>query len=207
MRKPKKFAFIPKPMKTVVVLLTVGVLAGACETPPPIQTFAEITFAHLEPLNINVAKVEVENAYRTGGESGHVENRFPVPPVKAMEQWVVDRLKPIGGPASGKLRLVITDAGVLETVLKKDKSAKGVFTKQQSHRYDLTAGGRLEIYDAAGARAGYSVAKATRTVTTREDINLNEREKIWFGATEKLMADFNREMETNIRRYVGAWVK
>jgi len=196
-----------KPIKTALVALTVGVLAGACETPAPIQTFAEITFAHLEPLRINVAKIEVENAYKPGNQRGHVENRFPVPPVKAMERWVVDRLKPVGGPGSGTLRLVITDAGVLETVLKKDKSAKGVFTKQQSHRYDLDAGGRLEIYDATGTRSGYSDAKATRTVTTREDINLNEREKIWFGATEKLMADFNREMENNIRQYLGAWLK
>ena len=198
---------MPKVMKTVFAVVTVGVMAGACETPAPVQTFAEITFAHLEPLNINVEKVEVENAYKAGNEAGHVENRLPVPPVKAMEQWVIDRLKPVGGPASGKLRLVITEAGVLETVLKKDKSAKGVFTKQQSHRYDFEAGGRLEIYDAAGTRSGYSSAKATRTVTTREDINLNEREKIWFGATEKLMADFNREMENNIRRYLGAWLK
>ena len=198
---------MPNPMKIIFTTLTVGLLAGACQTPVPIQTFAEITFAHLEPLNINVARVEVENAYKAGTEPGHVENRFPVPPVKAMEQWVMDRLKPVGGPDSGTLRLIITDAGVVETALEKDKTAKGVFTKQQSHRYDLEAGGRLEIYDAAGTRSGYSAAKATRSVTTREDINLNDREKIWFRATEELMADFNREMENNISRYLRVWLK
>jgi len=194
-------------IKIIFAVLTVGLLAGSCQTPVPAHKFAEITFAHLKPLKINVAKIEVKNDYRAGAEPGHVEDRFPVSPVTAMEQWVTDRLKPVGGPESGTLRMVITDAGVLETKLKKDTSAKGVFTKQQSHRYDLDAGGRVEVYDASGKRVGYSVAKATRTVSLREDLNLNEREKIWFGATEKLMADFNREMENNIRQYLGTWLR
>ncbi len=198
---------MPNAMKIIFTALVTVLLAGGCQTPAQNQTFADITFAHLQPLNINVAKVEVENVYKAGAEPNHVEDRFPVSPAKALERWVVDRLKPVGGPDSGTLRLVITDAGVVETELAKDTSTKGVFTKQQSHRYDLQAGGRLEIYDAAGTRSGYSAAKATRSVTTREDISLNEREKIWFGVTEKLMADFNREMENNIRQYLGAWLK
>ncbi len=198
---------MPNAMKIIFSVLVTGLLAGGCQTPAQTRTFADITFAHLQPLNIDVAKVEVENVYKAGAEPNHVEDRFPVSPAKALERWVIDRLKPVGGPDSGTLRLVITDAGVVETELAKDTSTKGVFTKQQSHRYDLQAGARLEIYDAAGTRSGYSTAKATRSVTTREDINLNEREKIWFGVTEKLMADFNREMENNIRQYLGAWLK
>ena len=203
---------MPNPLKTVFAVIAILGLLGACQTPAPTQTFADITFAHLQPLNINVASVEVENTYKAGSEPGHVEDRFPVSPAKALERWVIDRLKPVGGPDSGKLRLIITDAGVIETALAKDTTTKGLFTKQQSHRYNLEAGGRLEIYDAASCRAesdsrGFSAAKATRSITTREDISLNDREKIWFTATEKLMADFDREMENNVRQYLGAWLK
>ncbi len=198
---------MPNPMKTVFAIMMIGVLVSACQTPGAKPSFADITFSHLQPLNINVAKVEVENAYKASGDGKHVEDRFPVSPATAMERWIVDRIKPVGGAGSGVLRLVITDAGVLETTLKKDKSVTGAFTKQQSHRYDLNAGGRVEIYDAAGTRTGFSAAKASRSITTREDVTLNEREKIWFEVTEKVMIDFNREMENNIRQYLGAWVK
>jgi hypothetical protein len=198
---------MPNPMKIVFAAMTASLLAGACQTPAPTQTFADITFTHLEPLKIRVAEIEVENTYKSGSDGKHVESRFPVPPVKALERWVADRLQPVGGPDSGKLRLVITHAGVLETELVKDKTVTGAFTKQQTHRYELEAGGRLEIYDAAGTRVGHSESRAKRSITTPEGLSLNEREKIWFDVTERLMADFDREMEKNIRQYLAAWLK
>jgi hypothetical protein len=194
-------------VKTAFVLILTGFLLAACQTPGPKQSFADITFAHLAPINMKVSKVEVVNDYKAQNDGHHVEDRFPVSPAKALEQWVTDRIKPVGGPDSGVLRLVITDGGVLETKLKKDKSITGTFTKQQTHRYNLTAGGRLEIYDSAGNRQGYSAAKATRTTTTREDVTLNEREEAWFKVTEKLLADFNQVMEDNIQEHLGKWMQ
>ena len=35
-----------------------------------------------------------------------------------------------------------------------------------------------------------------------EDITLNGRRKVWFAMTERLMAEFNAEMERNIQRYM-----
>jgi len=192
---------------SVLSLIVVGVLVSGCQTPAPTASFADITFIHLAPINVNVAKIEVKNSYHAGIKGKHVEDRFPVSPAKALRRWAGDRLKPVGGPGSGTLRMTITDAGVIESKLKKDETVKGVFTTQQSHRYQLKAGGRLEIYDASGKRAASSDAQATRTVTTGEDITLNEREKVWFEATEKLMADFNRQMEREIHQFLGKWVK
>lgn len=196
-----------KPTKIAAAAIVAAAVLGGCQTPVQRQSFAEMTFTNLAPIEVNVAEIEIENIHKAKAGANHVETRFPVSPSKALASWARDRLRPVGGAGSGKLRLIITDGGVVETALRKDKSVAGVFTKQQSHRYDLSAGGRLEVYDAGGERRGFSTAKATRSITTREDINLNEREKIWYDATEKLMADFNRVMEANIRGYLSDWIR
>ena len=50
-------------------------------------------------------------------------------------------------------------------------------------------------------------AVASRSITTPEGATLNDREKIWFETTEALMADFDDEMERQIRRHLGTWLR
>ncbi len=65
----------------------------------------------------------------------------------------------------------------------------------------------LEFVDANGVVKGSASAKSSRSTTVREDASLNDREKIKFELVEKLMADFNLEMEKNIRRYAANWIR
>ena len=51
-------------------------------------------------------------------------------------------------------------------------------------------------------RRAFVKAKSERRKTVPEDITLTGRRKIWFAITEKLMAEFNAEMERNIQRYM-----
>jgi hypothetical protein len=41
----------------------------------------------------------------------------------------------------------------------------------------------------------------------REDATLVERQKIMYDLTEKMMADFNTQMENNIRQYLRDYVQ
>jgi len=198
---------MPNPLKSIVVAMSIGLLASSCQTSVPTEKQPELTFSHLTPLEVNVASVEIKNAYKATPGVKHVEDRFPTSPAKALARWLADRIKPVGGPNSGKLRLVITDASIIETALKQDKSIKGTFTNQQTHSYDMVVGARAEILGYNGAERAYSTAKAMRTFTTPGNLSLNEREKIWFHATEKLMAGFNEEMEANMRQYLSSYLK
>jgi hypothetical protein len=60
----------------------------------------------------------------------------------------------------------------------------------------------LEVLDENGIRRAFIKAKAERRQTVAEDITLTGRRKIWFAITERLMAEFNAEMERNIQRYM-----
>ncbi len=189
------------------VLISTGFVLAGCSTPATVQTLPEMSFVHLGALNFNVEKVEIDNRYKPSSDGNHVEDRFATSPVVAIRTWAQDRLKPVGTAGSGTLRVIVNDASVKETDLKLDKSLKGTFTKQQSNRYDLNLDVALEILDASGKPVGFSAAKAFRSITTGEDMSLNDREKRWFEMTEKSMDDFNNEMESNIRRYLAGWLR
>ena len=107
---------------------------------------------------------------------------------------------------SGSARLVIHKASAVETLLKKKTGFTAAFTKQQSHRYDLTVEATLEIF-AGGRQKGHALAHASRFSTLREDASINKRQRIWFDLTEALVRDFDVEMENNIRRHLGAWIR
>jgi len=189
------------------IALSASLALGACSTPLQTQSLPKLTFAHLGALNFDVETVEIDNRYKAPDDPSYIESRFPTPPADAIRTWAIERLKPVGQAGSGTLRIVINKASVQEQNLTRDKSFKGTFTKQQSNRYDMNIDVALEIIDGSGKQVGFSAAKASRSISTREDISLNDREQRWFEATEKTMNDFNGEMESNIRRYLARWLR
>ncbi len=188
---------------SLFILPVVALGLAACETPVKIQKLPELTYGHLPPLKLNVAKIEVVVQYQPPLKEPNVEHLFPTPPLKALRRWASDRLRAVG--RSGTAKLFITNARAIETSLQKKTGVVATFTKQQSDRYDLTVDTVLEVSD--GRRGGRVSARVTRFSTLREDITINERDRAWFDQTEALIKDFNAEFEKNIRRALADWVR
>ncbi len=180
-------------------------MLGGCESAPPVQRLPQMTFAHLQTFKVDVAKIEIENRFNPPLAAPHVEHLMPTSPVQALEQWLKDRFTAVG--RTGTLRLIIDDARATETELAKDTSFKGKLTKQQSYRYDLAVRATLELKGNAGDLLGSAGANAERSITAREDISLNDREKLWFDTVSLLMTSFDKAMDANVRRYLGSWLR
>ena len=189
---------------TVSTGLVIGLL-GACASPAPTQRLPDITFSHLQVYKVDVAKVEIENRYTAPLKAPHIVHLMPVAPDKVLEQWVKDRFQAVG--RTGSLRLIIEDARATETGLTLDKSLKGRLTKQQSKRYDIAVLATLHMRDGTGKTIGTARARAERSITAREDISLNDREKLWFDTVNLLMTDFNKAMEVNVQSYLSRWLR
>ena len=185
--------------------LGASLLVQGCETPVETQRLPDITFAHLPVFNIAVAKIEVVSNFKAPVKEPHIEHRLPTSPETALRQWAKDRLKPAGD--SGTLRVLIEDASATVTDLSRDTSFKGSFTKQQSQRYDAKVHAVLSLIDGGGHERGTATAMATRSITVREDINLNDRERTQFELVDKLLADFNGQMDANIRQHLAPWLR
>ena len=187
---------------TVSTGLVIGLLV-ACASPAPTQRLPDITFSHLHVYKVDVAKIEIENRYTAPLNAPHIVHLMP--PDKALEQWVKDRFQAVG--RTGSLRLIIEDARATETALTLDNSLKGRLTKQQSKRYDMAVLATLHMRDGTGKTIGTARARAERSITAREDISLNDREKLWFDTVNLLMTDFNKVMEVNVQSYLSRWLR
>ncbi len=197
-----------KPILTVGsrwVAAALVIALAACETPSPEIQYPEITFTHKKPIRLDVVDVEFVQKYVPKQAQPYVEHRFPVQPAAVVERWTKDRLEPVG--IARRARVILIDAGVTETVLKKREGIQGFFWTDQSERYDTTVEVRVEIVDDDGVSLGYAHAVARRSRSVPEDISLSEREQVWFEFTEDVMKALDVELERSIRRYLVRFVR
>jgi len=186
-------------------LLCLVLLAlAACETPPPETRFPEMTFAHLGPIRLDVADIELVEAHPPPLKHPNVEHLAPTSPADAMRRWAADRLRATGG--AGRAKLTIERADIVETALKKTGGVRGLFTTDQSERYDATLEVVLEVRDDQGRRSGFAKARASRSRTIAEDASAADRDRLLFRLTEELMADIDRTLEENIRRHLASFL-
>lgn len=188
-------------------VLSIAALAlAACAQQVERAAFPDLSYGHLGAMRLDVARIEIVDNVRMPLRDPHVEHRAPVAPGAAAVRWVRDRLAATGA-STRRAVFTIERGDIVETVLERTKGVRGVFTTDQSERYDANLKVRLEIFDAAGRRLAEVEGSAERNRTVPEDITLNDREKVWFEMVEALMRDFNQEMEAGIGRFMTAYLR
>ncbi len=191
------------------LILSIGMLAGlaglsACATPPPPQ-FPELTFTHLPPITLAVSRIEVVNAPATKDAAKHVENYMPVTPEQAVRNWARDRLKANG--VSGVAKVIIEKASVTETDLPRSKGLKGVFTTEQSQRYDADLKVSVRLEGVPRVSEAFAQSEIQRSQTVPEDVSVNVREQALFDLTEAVMKDFDPAMAASIRKHLADFIR
>ena len=186
----------------VAALLTAGVVAG-CETAAPEPQKPELSYAHLGAIRLDVAKVEVVDEYLPPLQPPNVEHEFPISPAEALQQWARDRLQAAG--KDRKARFIIRNAAVQEIALDKKKGLRGLFTKDQSERYDGRITVQLEIRSNRGFRDAFVEAMAEESRTVPEDISIVERERVFLQITKELIAVLNAEIEKQIAAHLSSY--
>ena len=188
---------------TCVVLVFLSVVGCANDAQKP--GFPKISFAHLQPISLNVARVEVENRYVPPATRPNVEHEFPVSPAASALNWGRDRLR--AGGSSGVARVIVRRASVVEVALQKSTGVKGLFTRDQSERYDAVIDMMVEVRDQAGKVRVTAESIAKRSESVSENISLSERQKVWFRMTEAMMVDLNTSLEKQVRIHMKDWIR
>jgi hypothetical protein len=169
----------------------------ACESAPPPPQFPELTFTHLPPIKLDVARIDVVRQYVSPGVKPNVEQLFPVLPAAVAERWAHDRLRAVGG--DGVARVIIQRASVVEAKLPRTTGLQGMFTTDQAWRYDGVLEVSIEVLDRTDGRHGSVSVRAMRSRTAPENVTLNDRDKLWFDLTEALINDVNASLERQIK--------
>lgn len=189
--------------------LAIGLIAGmvglsACATPPPPQ-FPELTYTHLPTITLGVGSIEVVNNAKKSDAALHVESSMPVTPEQAVRNWARDRLRANG--VSGVAKVIIESASVTETELARSKGLKGVFTTEQSQRYDADLKVSIRLEGVPRVSEAFAQAAISRSQTVPEDVSVNVREQALFGLTESVMKDFDPAMAASIRKHLADFVR
>jgi len=189
-------------LRDCLLVLWLTAVVTACQTPPP-RAFADLRYAHLPPIRLNVASIDVVQQYKAQTARPHVEARFPLQPAAVAAQWAHDRLQAAGGP--NILRATVLDGTVIEVPLKRTQGLRGVLTKDQSERYDAVLEMKLQVLAPDGRELASVSSRATRSRSVPEDITLGGREQVWFAMTEAMMNDINASLERQIGEHFGPW--
>jgi len=190
------------PLRPLLLALGLGLALAACENRVETPTYADITFAHLPPIALDVADVRVVRVYQPTRQPPNVETEFPVGLGETAARWAVDRLRAVGDSGTATVRIL--DASAVERPLDKTDGVAGLFTTDQAEKYDARYLVELAAENPDRGVAAETTAEVSRTQTVPEGLTLNEREQIWYELTEKMAGDLDRQMERNIRDHMGA---
>lgn len=190
-------------MGGIFTVLAALVIAGACSAKPPPPRL-DVTFDHLDPINLNVITMETRSSYRPPQAPPHVDHRFPIPPEEAMRRWANHRLRSAGVVETS--RFTILQASVVEERLPTDTGLLDRVKIEPAVRYTATLEGQLEIFDASGRRLKGASARVSRTRSLKEGLTAEERDRAWIDLTAAVMRDFDAAMTEAIKKYLADWV-
>jgi hypothetical protein len=190
------------PFPKAVGLVVLALALVSCDTPPKRQNFPEITFQHLQPFRLDVANVQIVEAYQPD-PGADIGNQFPEAPAAVARQWAADRLTAVG--QQGEAIYTITLAKATQTPLKRSQGMSAMTHKDQSDRYDLAITVNLEVR--SGGKSGALTARAARSQTVIEDMTLNQREGVLFNLLDVTMKDVNAQLEKLIPHYLGGFLR
>lgn len=181
---------------------------AACQSAAPVHTAPRpIGFTAFGPIVLNAAKIDIIDATRPASGAVHVEPRAATPPLEAVRIWTAERLQAAG--RAGTVRVTVRDASIVEVPLQTTGGVKGLFTNDQSHRYD----GRLEVeitgeapVAGGGSFRGATKASATYSATVAENATLAERDAVIAEVSRRLAEDINARLDAGIRKDLTAMV-
>lgn len=172
----------------------------SCSSPTP-PSASLPNFSHLPKINMDVAGIEVIEAYESTMRSPNIEHIMPYTPADTIQLWVKDRLN-----AAGKDKLMqvnIIDASVKEENLPRTKGVKGLFTVDQEKRYDVRIEVELRIYGGSALSEANTSVIVTGSSTIPENASVNYREGAYKKLVNNAMTMLNQKLESNIREYMN----
>lgn len=189
-------------MRNVLALIA-ALFLTACVEGPPISTPPDMTFANLQPIQVNAAALEVVDNYKPPLREPNIEHTFRLPTYTALSRLLNHQLVPAGG--ANTLRAIIDDASVTRTALPQDKGIESYFTQQPTDRLQAKVLVRFELVDpkAPDIVLGHASVVAHREKTLSEGMSPAERDQAYFTLTEDIMNEVNGGLKSIVQNTFG----
>jgi hypothetical protein len=164
--------------------LLLPLVLAACGGGEEEQAFEPLRFNYLPPIQLNVAKIDIEQRFVPAGVPPDVSGEDPVPPVAALRAMAADRLQAFG--TANRAVFAILDASMMRT----GDVISGTFAVS------------LTILDDNGAQRGFAEAR----VQARHGGRADNLRSVLYDMTKSMMNDMNIEFEYQIHRSLKSWL-
>ena len=149
------------------------------------------------PIWLDVATVDVVNAYKPGSAGTHIENRLPRSPAKQFEDWVQTRLVPEG--AHGNLQVTIVRAALTEVGLEPGGWFTDLLHDEQSRLVRVEFEGVFQFSDLKGARSMTITVKSDNEYSIAESASPSKADKIRMGVVTGGLVLLDRELRKQLQ--------
>lgn len=187
----------------ILAVLLAGVMMTACTLSPPAPDVPELTFAQVQPVGVNAARIEVIDEYQSPMGKPNVEHLFKTTPAQAVHMLVQKQLVAQG--PQNTLRVIIEDASVKQKDLPVTTGVLGAFSKEPAQQYDARMAVRFELVDPTAPDIVMARARvnAARSRTVENNISPATRDLAFFGLTEDLMNDLQVGIAGTVKDTLG----
>jgi hypothetical protein len=178
-----------------------GLALASCAPPPEAPAFPDLRFTGEPPLLLVASQVEIRTLY----QPTDADSAFPVPPVRAMQNWARDRLHANG--QGGPARFTIADATATAKNLPVQGGVSGTFTDQVSQQFDVAVDAALELFDTRGVVLRSVRVTASRSASVLQSATANDRARVRYELVRNLMSDFDGQAQARINASFGEYLQ
>jgi hypothetical protein len=167
------------------LLAVAGLLLASCSSPPPPPTFSDIRFGGAPPIRFDAASIDIRVEFQPTFQPPEIEQNFPIPPQRALENWVHDRMQATNSGSPNRIRVTILDASAREGAL--------------GGGYVAHAAAQVDVLDEHGLVVRTAHGEATRTKVVADGLSPDELDLAWYQMTRELISTLGIELERQIR--------
>jgi hypothetical protein len=173
---------------------------AACAPPPEAPAFPDLRFSGEPPLVLVASQLEIRTLY----QPTDADSAFPVPPVRALQNWARDRLRANG--QGGAARFTIADATAVVKNLPVQGGISGTFTDQITQEFDVAVDAALEIFDTRGVVLRSVRITGSRSRSVLQSASANDRARARYELVRNLMSDFDSQAQARISASFGEYL-
>ena len=175
-------------LKTAMTACGAVLILASCTMAPPAGRAAVNSFAHIQPLSLNVSDIQIFDDFQPTMTDPYIEHTMVNPPYRAAYNMTQRAFTADG--IEGVLEVHITDAGIRQT----DRQVKqNNLIKTREHFYEgaLKAEVILISNDSIRQEQGRGQINVARQLSVPASMSMTQREMALNGMVEKLVMDYH----------------
>jgi len=160
------------------------------------------------PLRLDVARIEVVQAYAPPQRVPNVEHRMIISPLATIDDWARRHIEAAApGRDESAAVFVIEDASVVTEKLRTRKGLIESLIREDSDKFTLRLAVTLQVRDRLGATVGSTSAEASAWRTVPEGMKDSDRSAVWHELLIAAMDNLVPVFEANTRAYLARFLK